>query len=228
MFAVFLQTIFVNDNAIITKFYGEEEQGRRIARYDYRVPHAHQRLHHCTSPRGTLQVGMKGSFWVDPDTLDVLAAGSLCGRHSGRQPASGIRRAAIDYTRTRIGDRDVMLPETAELRVRAEPGEENREPPRRSRIAGPTAPKAAFASNPPVHRKPLPPRPSNLAAAAAITLPAGLTIPVRLTAPVTGADAVGTLIEGRVAADVKDTEQTRGARRSVGPRTHTPPRALHR
>ena len=41
-------------------------------------------------------------------------------------------------------------------------------------------------------------------AAAVVNLPAGLTIPVGPTAPITGTQAVGSLIQGRVPGDIKD------------------------
>ena len=116
MFATFAKTIFVNDNAMITRFYGEEEQGRRIARYDYRVPLL-VAGYTVQLASGAIQAGMKGSFWVDPDTLDLLRlevyADDILAGSALEEAAS-----SITYSRTRIGERDVLLPDTAELRMR--------------------------------------------------------------------------------------------------------------
>jgi hypothetical protein len=200
IFAVFLKTIFVNNHAVITKFYGEEEQGRRIARYDYRVP-LMVAAYTLTFPWGSLEVGMKGSFWVDPDTLDVLRLEVYADDILAGSP---LQESAIDirYSRTRIGDRDILLPDTAELRIRQEPADENvnllsfthcRSYRAESSIRfDPDAP-------PPVAVAPAKPQ-----VAAAVTLPAGLLIPIKLTTPITGSDPVGSLIQGRVAADVRD------------------------
>src|SRR5262249_6183289 len=71
MFGRFLRTIFVSDNAM-SQYRGEEEvAGRRAVRYDYRVP-VSLSGYSVQMEFATGQVGMKGSFWADPETLDLL------------------------------------------------------------------------------------------------------------------------------------------------------------
>lgn len=200
IFATLLKTIFVNDNAIITKFYGEEEQGRRIARYDYRVPLlvAGYTVHLAS---GTIQVGMKGSFWADPDNLDVLRLEVYADDILAGSPLEE-SATIITYARTRIGDRDVLLPDTAEMSMRLSWGDESL-----NRLAYTHC--RSYRTESSVSFEPGVPSPATAAAAkipadATVTLPAGLLITVGLTAPITATDSVGSLIQGRVANDVKD------------------------
>ena len=199
IFALFSKTIFVNDSAIITKFYGEEEQGRRITRYDYRVPLLMSGytiyLH-----TGAIQVGMRGSFWADPDTLDLLRLEVYSDDILAGSPLEE-SAATITYARTRIGDRDVLLPDTAELSIRLTSGEENL-----NRVAFTHC--RSYRAESSIHFEPGAP-PSETGAMvkpqiATVVLPAGLLIPIRLTAPINETQAVGALIQGQVANDVKD------------------------
>ena len=185
---------------MITRFYGEEEQGRRIARYDYRVPLL-VAGYTVQLASGAIQVGMKGSFWVDPDTLDLLRlevyADDILAGSALEEAAS-----SMTYSRTRIGDarcvaaRHRRTEDASEFRGgESEPGGFHALPvvSRGEQHLVRTGYRG-HCRRQPSSRLPLP----------SSTLPAGLTIPVGLTAPITGTQAVGSLIQGRVPGDIKD------------------------
>ena len=124
MFGLFLSTLFVDDNAMF-QYRGEEEiTGRRAIRWDYRVPLMLSgftiRLEFAKG-----QVAMKGSFWADPQTLDLLWLEVQADDIPPNLPlVSAVQ--TIDYARTRIGDRDIILPQTAALRMLETNGAESR------------------------------------------------------------------------------------------------------
>ena len=70
-FALFLSEVTGNGH-LSYEYKGEEMlQGRRLARYDYRVP-VNVSGHSISLPEGRGTVGMKGSFWADPATYDIV------------------------------------------------------------------------------------------------------------------------------------------------------------
>jgi hypothetical protein len=217
LFGMFLHAIFINDLGTFT-WRGEETLGGRPAvRYDYRVPVmvAGWNIH---SAAVSGQVGMKGSFWADPDSLDLLR---LKVQADDIPPTLDVADATIliEYSRTRIGDADVLLPQSGELRLRHTTGAEGRnlmdythcrsfqaqsslnfgEPVESSAAATSTAAAStAAASSAPIGLPPSaapPPR-------GVQTLPPGIAFAVKLTAPIGDTDNIGTSIAGRVAADV--------------------------
>jgi hypothetical protein len=204
MFAGDLQTLFVSDQGLFT-YRGEQTlAGRPAAKWDFRVPLLSS-LYSITTPSGSAVVSMKGTFWADPATFDLIR---LEVRADEIPPLLEITDAitTMEYARTRIGQADVLLPQTGELRLLGTSGEESldriefthcrsfqtetsisfAEP---DALLGPA--KAATAepnrAAPPVAR--------------ALPFPAGLTVTVALDAPVTDRAAVGELIEGHVAGN---------------------------
>jgi hypothetical protein len=70
-FGLFLREVLV-DGAVSYEYKGEEDlAGRRLARYNWRLPLLHSgHVFHLQEGTGT--VGMRGSFWADPQTYDVV------------------------------------------------------------------------------------------------------------------------------------------------------------
>jgi hypothetical protein len=196
-FGLHLRTVFVNDNAMFTWRGEEEVAGRRAVRYDYRVP---QMLSGYSIHRayGRATVAMKGSFWADPQTLDLLWLEVQADEIPEKLDlASAVQ--IIDYERMRIGDREIVLPQSARIRMVDLSGEESRDliefthcrsftAESRLRFDTPAEPAASATT------APRPPRD---------VIPPGLVLTIELWSPVTGAQTVGAAIEGRVAADVR-------------------------
>ena len=70
-FGLYLKDILVTSN-VSNEYKGEEEiGGRRLARYDYRLPlmWSGQTIQ---TPEGSGTVSLHGSYWVDPQTYDVV------------------------------------------------------------------------------------------------------------------------------------------------------------
>ena len=71
-FALFLSEIASQGSSMSYEYKGEEVlMGRRLAHYDYRVPLS-MSGHTIHLPEGHGKVGVKGSFWADPATYDIV------------------------------------------------------------------------------------------------------------------------------------------------------------
>jgi hypothetical protein len=196
VFALHARTLFVDDLAVFD-YRGEEDLlGRRTVRYGYRVPVFQSGLTmHTATAHGT--VGMKGSFWADPSTLDVLR---LSVEATDIPPRLELRSSTqtIDYARARIAGGDVLLPRNAVLEIEDESGAARRNLleftycrafSAESNISF-DAPAPGDATAAPKRRAETP------------ILPPGLTIAIDLATEVDEADPLGKRIEARVAADV--------------------------
>lgn len=184
LFALYVRNLLVNDKGLF-QYRGEERLGgRRAVRYDYRVPLLQSGM--------TVQVGSasgrvasKGSFWADPDTLDLLRL-DIAADDIPPNLAMESSLQTITYARTRIGDRSIVLPQTAEMDLVESDGSASRNVLEFTHCrAYQTTSTVTFVSEAPAEE-----------------IPAGVTIPVVLAAPITGAESPGALLEGRAAADV--------------------------
>jgi hypothetical protein len=194
LFALDLKIIFLNNVSVIT-YKGEEiSNGRREARYDFSVSH----LMSGTTVRNgsaTGVVGMQGSFWADPETYDL---------HRLEYHAEGIPPdllyadifTTVRYDRVRIGERDVLLPQAADLRTTAVDDDVKWNHIEFTHCQG-------FQTESTLRFGPAEAEPAaRLRPMVEGTLPPGLRITVALSAPLNDGAAVGALIEGRVAASV--------------------------
>ena len=198
VFAMHLKAVFLGGNAVFT-WRGEEElEGRRAARFDFVLePSFSGLVLRVGGASGT--AGMKGSAWVDPESLEVLRLED----HAYEIPLYlSVQEASttVDYARTRVGNEDVMLPQEGVIRLLGTSGSEDRNTfafthcrafETQSSLSFDAVTTAAEA-----------PAAAAGAAELAKLLPAGLEIPVVLAAPVTEKTAVGDLIEGKVASDI--------------------------
>jgi hypothetical protein len=191
VFALHLKAVFLNDNAQLT-WRGEEQlEGRRAARWDFVVSRFDSGL--TIHAAGGGPAGIKGSVWVNPDTLDPLR---LEDHAYDMPPLLQIKEASttVNYARVRVGQDVVALPQEGVVHVlsTADSDAEDRnlfafthcrafETQSFIRFDGITAPWSEEAAKP---------------------LPVGLDIPVLLNAPVTEASAVGDVLEGKIAADI--------------------------
>ncbi|MGA2724912.1 MAG: hypothetical protein ABSG79_21190 [Bryobacteraceae bacterium] len=201
LFALHLRAIFLDSRPII-KYQGDESPtGRREARYDFHISRmaSGYKIQHAAASG---VVAMRGSFWADPETYDLRRLEFHADEIPPELPYADIS-TAIYYNRVRIGERDVLLPQTADVRTTELNGEENRDLIEFTHCQGFHAestlvfgaPRDTAASQSPAATSPQP-------AAAEATLPPDLGITVALSAPVDDRATVGSLIQGKVAGSV--------------------------
>lgn len=97
-------------NYDVTRYAGESTvSGRELLRWDYSIS---PMFTNWTVGSGfiTAHSGAAGSYWVDPQTLDLQ---TLEVRTQGLPPDFPINevRTVIEYARTRIGSREIVLPQ---------------------------------------------------------------------------------------------------------------------
>lgn len=203
LFAGHLHTIFLSGAALFT-WRGEETVPRdrgwaSAVKYDFRVP-LRESGWHVTLASGSAIVGEKGSFWADPETLELLRVEI----HGDDIPVElGLQDIVVtaSYGRMRIGESDVMLPQSAELKMIQTGGQESvdqfdfthcRSYSAESSIsfggADSSVPKSA---------------PAVVAAEAWDTLPAGVMVPITLSTGLTNDSTVGAMLEGIVSEKVE-------------------------
>lgn len=197
-FGLFLRTIFLHDNAMFT-YRGEETlRGRKALRWTYRVPlnlSGYTVIHEFS--RG--MVAMTGSFAVDAETLDLMRLVVTADEIPPNLPLTLVTQA-MDYGVTRIGSRDVVLPQSVSMKMVDAKGAWSRNEVEFTHcqsfraettisfneVSGvlPAAAQAPQGTAPPIEP--------------------GLTLTVELTQPITAAHSVGTPIEARLVGDVLD------------------------
>lgn len=206
IFASHLHSVFVSESALFT-YRGDDSVAHdrgwaQAAKYDFRIPLSLSGWN-ITVGAARDVVASKGSFWVDPDSLDLLRMDVFADDVPPTLPVNEISLSLV-YGRMRIGSDDIMLPQTAEMRLLETDGTESLDEfnfthCRAYQVESSITFNAAEPGPPPPGAgAPAPPRKS----AATGLLPAGLIVPVTLTTPLTGDSAVGTLLEGRIAGNV--------------------------
>ena len=202
-FAVTLHNIL---GASTITYSGEETIGGRAAvRYNFHLP-ALRRLLVISLGGHKGAAGQDGSFWVDPQSLDLIRLDS----HAIEIPPNLPLKDAstnVDYARTRIGARDVLLAQRAEMHMTQSTGEESYDQLEFTHCHAYSVESSIRfdqesqqpARAPAVNAPP----PADLAEASR-AIPALLPITVQLTGPITDRDSVGTLVDARVAGDVRN------------------------
>jgi hypothetical protein len=123
-FALFLREIS-GEGALSYEYRGEEPlAGRRLARYDYRVP-VSVSGNIISLVEGSGTVGIKGSFWADPATYDVVRIVAEAEEIPPSLPVVALV-TSIDYAHTNLGGADFLLPQSADYRMLRFSGEETR------------------------------------------------------------------------------------------------------
>jgi hypothetical protein len=196
-FGLFLSTLFVNDHGMF-QYRGEEQfRGRRAVKWDYRVP--------VTSSGYTMRlqysqgrVGMRGSVVVDAQTLDLLHLTVVASEIPPNLPLASATQT-MEYALTRIGDRDVMLPQSASMKVVDDDGAHSRNEVDFTHCQSFRV-ESTLSFNTPADG----PVTTSLPPEEARPIPEGLMVTIELAMPVSETLPVGTSIEARVAADVRD------------------------
>jgi hypothetical protein len=201
LFGLYLKDVLLNASASDT-YKGEEEiGGRRLARFDYRLP-AVWAGQVINLPEGSGRVGLRGSYWADPETLDVLRLELNAYDIPLSLPITEAV-TSIDYAPTDLGNNlVVLLPRSADFLLGKLSGEVNHN---RIEFTGCRVFQAQstidFAAPDSVQE---PPHFGTSSVDDTLRpLPAGLRITVKLRNRITAAMAVGSLIEGVVDGNVR-------------------------
>ncbi|MGO9259076.1 MAG: hypothetical protein ACLQU1_22560 [Bryobacteraceae bacterium] len=215
LFALFHKAIFLGDAATYT-YRGEERldgpEGRpAAAKYDIRLPRLRsgQKIF-LVGGVGT--VGLKGSFWADPRSLDLLRLTVEADEIPAYLPLAEMG-ARVDYAHTRIGSSDILLAQNADLHMLELSGEENYDRFEFTHCSqfhaesaltfGPAGP-AGYPAGPGGHpaANPAPAPAAQPEEEAEEKVPALLLVTVQLQTPIAGNDPLGTPLEGRTYGDV--------------------------
>jgi hypothetical protein len=116
--------LFVHDAARPTGWSRESVGGRPVLRFDWEIP---QTLQPSTISNGaaSASVGLKGSFWVDADSLDLLEVEDRAIDVPLELLMTDVENRTR-YEREKIGELDVILPREAVMLVTHLRGEQSR------------------------------------------------------------------------------------------------------
>jgi len=200
LFGPYLKNILLNGNAS-TKYKGEEQiNGRRLARYDYELDRTFSGQS-IEIPEGSGSVGLKGSFWVDPRTYDLIRLDLNAYDMPPTLPLTELA-TSIHYGRKIIGNQlNVLLPETADVRMVKNSGEISQDQVDFTHCR-------VFGAESTVNFNPSGAAGASFSAASIDDtlrpLPGGLKVAVKIRTRISGDTTVGTLIDGVVASDAKE------------------------
>ena len=204
IFSTTLHNLFLVDGATFTSRGDDVVDGRKAVRFDYRFP-AGSIIARISLLGGSGTVNEEGSFWVDPQSFDLLR---LDGRATEIPPSLPLANVefTVTYARTRIGEFDALLAQYADMHMVQTSGIEDYDRMDFTHCRmfqttstlrfdiDPPGPASAPVETP--HRAAAPPESES-------ALPALLKVTIQVASPITDRDAVGKLIKGRVAGDVR-------------------------
>jgi hypothetical protein len=205
-FALHLRALFVDRWATFAYRGYEDLEGRAAIRYDFRIPLLGSGYTIAVLD-AQAKVSRKGSFWVDKNSLDLLRLEIHADEIPSTLPVVDVS-TTIDYARVRIGDSDLLLPQTANLHLAETSGIENRNIidftqcrsfSAQSTVSFDKVPPNKGATGPSAIQNTFP----VVAATEEARTPAGLLIPIVLSSPITEHMSVGELLQGRVAGNIR-------------------------
>lgn len=196
LFSMFAHRLFVEGGGIISFGADEKIDGRRALRYDFHGLPGERSLR-LTTGDVTETVAVKGSFWFDPVSLDLLRL-DVYGEdlpYSLRLEEAVMR---MTYMRVPMGGSEVLLPKRSEFEMNRFSGESNRDvidfSACREYGAQSTISFGAPASLPDTPKK----------AVHEVQLPAGLLLPVGLETVIDSKTAsVGDTLHARMLEEVR-------------------------
>jgi hypothetical protein len=199
-FGLYLKSVIVDENSSYSWKGDEEIDGRRLARWDYRIPLMFSGQTFELED-GSGRVSLHGSFWADPATGDVVRLTIVAGDIPPTLPLSDAGWS-IDYTPTAVGSgMNVLLPDSADFHMTKLSGEASED-----RFAFTQCHSFAAESTIRFDEPDTSNEPQRFSAAAiddiVRTLPPGLRIPIKLKTGISNGAAVGTLIDGVVPSNV--------------------------
>jgi hypothetical protein len=200
LFGMYLYNVLVAGAARYT-YRGEEElDGRRAAKYEYRLSALGEPMILSLGGNSKAATGMKGTLWADLVSLDVLRLDVQADEIPPDFPVVS-STAVLHYAPVRIGDRDIMLTQSADSRMELTSGYANRNQVDLTHCRSYEA-QSSITFGPPAAEPAAPPPLFTLPGAdfamASQPIPAGLRIAVALSAGVAAKTSVGSPIEGTV------------------------------
>jgi hypothetical protein len=207
VFAITLNNMFVSDVAMFT-YRGEETLGgRKVVRYDFRLPRLIDSFR-ITLAEGSGSVGEHGSFWADTQSLDLIRLEYQADEIPAYLPLQEMA-ISVNYARTRIGESNVLLAQEADTHMLKTTGEENFSHLEYTHCRTFSAQsEIRFDAKDEVPANSGGPEPLLLGRTQGVpetggrAVPALMLITLQLTQPITDRDAVGKLIEARVSGNV--------------------------
>jgi hypothetical protein len=199
VFAAFLRTLFAGNQVLFTWRGEERAAGQRSVRWDFQVP-ARQSAYTISVGGVSGNAGIKGSFWADPDSLDVRQLSVDADDIPFGVPAMEVNTTVV-YARMRVGSAEVMLPQTAVMRLVPMTFEEERNYMEFTHCQ-------EFHAESSLHfGPPDAPRADGhkfvVSTAPVKVLPKGIAIPITLATPITGKELVGSVISAQVLGPVR-------------------------
>ena len=189
-------------------YRGQDElNGRRATKYDFRLPRAALEV---SIPGGFGTVNQAGSFWVDPQSLDLIRLDSHVIEIPRYLPLDQMN-TNVNYARTQIGLYTPLLPQEADLHILETSGREGFDRIEFTHCRAFSAQSAIHFGTTPQDAEPSPPDGLKTIPALSAVLgavPPLLLVTVRLKTPITDKDVVGTLIEATISGDVRRKGKT--------------------
>lgn len=112
-FAQLLRAVFVGGTSVITWRREEELSGRRALRYDYTLPLYGYRSR-VTLYTAAGDVSLRGSFWADAETFELLRLDSEADDIPPTLPLAAMR-SRINYGKMTVRGKPVWFPQSAEM-----------------------------------------------------------------------------------------------------------------
>ena len=196
-FALFLKSIFQGSGGAFHSAGETTLDGKRAVRFNYVIPLAASGYHLRVPPREAL-VPYHGSFWLEPESLDLMRLELVV---DAIPPYLGLSAAsdAMQYSRVEIGGSAFLLPQRSELDLTDLEGRENRNRTRFTECR-------QFTGESTLKFGDTPEAASQMQAAAkkVIELPADFEGDFSLLTPINSASsAVGDLLRAKLQHDVK-------------------------
>ncbi len=195
-FGIILSNLFLSDGATFAYRGQESLDGKPAVRYDFSLPRLLGGVK-VSLVTGFGKVGEKGSFWADPQSLDLIRLQSQADEIPPYLALDEMT-SIMNYARTRIGESNALLPQEGDLYMLTPPTHENYNHLEYTHCRAFSAQSTIhFDSEPQAAAQPLP------ASAPQISVvPPFLPVTIQLVTPIGDHDSVGTLIEAKVAGNV--------------------------
>ena len=181
-------------------YQGQEAFGDRTAvKYDFQFSRQPNTFS-ISMVGGSGTVGQKGSLWVDPQSLDIIRLETNADEIPPYLPLAA-ESTVVNYARAQIGDHNALLAQQGDMHLVTSAGTESYDHIEFTHCRAFSTESAINFGTEPATETPasaaIPQAP-----ATSQFVPALLMVTVRLNTPVSSTDAVGKLIEGKVAGEI--------------------------
>jgi hypothetical protein len=119
-FTGFARTVFTDNVATMHYFGPDQLKGKASLRWDYSIPLLTSGWTLIYAGRLT-KVATKGSFWVDPESLELLQLDVIASEIEPGFPMTATH-LSIGYGKVRLGSNIVLIPQRSELFVTSSDG----------------------------------------------------------------------------------------------------------